>query len=131
MRLLLDSQALLWWMEDSPRLGRHARDSIADPASIVWVSAAVAWEIVVKTALGRLVIKEPPQICIPREMEHQAFQPLPVSNTHAFAVAALPNHHRDPFDRMLIAQAKTEGLTVVTADAMFARYGVMVLDAAA
>lgn len=129
MRLLLDTQVLLWWMNDSPRLGRSAHAVIANPATAVWVSAVVAWEIAIKVTTGRLAIKEPPEICIPREMERQAFQALSISTTHALAVRSLPGHHRDPFDRMLIAQAQSEGLTVVTSDPLFRRYEVSVLDA--
>lgn len=131
MRLLLDTQALLWWLDGNRKLGRTAHAAIANPATTVWISAVVAWEIVIKVMTGRLTIKEPPEICIPREMERLAFQPLSVSMTHALAVRALPRHHRDPFDRMLVAQATSEGLTVVTSDAIFRRYDVPILDASA
>jgi PIN domain nuclease of toxin-antitoxin system len=129
VRVLIDTQALLWWMNDSPRLGRAAHAVIADPSTPVWISAVVAWEIVIKVMTGRLALKEPPEICIPREMERQGFQALSISTAHALAVRSLPKHHRDPFDRMLVAQATAEGLTVVTTDPMFRRYDVSVLDA--
>jgi PIN domain nuclease of toxin-antitoxin system len=131
VRLLLDTQALLWWLGKSRRLGRQAHDAIADPESDIWVSAAAVWEIVIKMALGRLTITEPPEVCIPREMDQLGFQPLSVSIGHALAVRLLPLHHADPFDRILIAQARTEGLTVVTSDAIFNQYPVNVLDASA
>ena len=131
MRLLLDTQALLWWLDDNPKLGRAAHGAIANPASAVWISAVAAWEIVIKMIVGRLAIKKPAEICIPREMERLAFQPLPISIAHALAVRSLPRHHADPFDRMLIAQAKSDGLTVVTSDPVFGRYDVDILDASA
>src|SRR5262245_32150121 len=118
-------------MDDSPRLGRGAHAVMANPATAVWVSAVSAWEIVIKAMTGRLAVKEPPEVWIPREMERQAFQSLSISTTHALAIRSLPKHHRDPFDRMLVAQAKSEGLTIVTSDSMFARYDIAVLDASA
>jgi PIN domain nuclease of toxin-antitoxin system len=127
--LLLDTQALLWWLEDSPRLGRHAHDSMADPATAIWISAVSAWEIVIKIAAGRLRAVEAPEVSITREMDSLGFQPLPVTIPHALAVGSLPPHHNDPFDRMLIAQARSDGLTIVTSDSVFERYDVAVLDA--
>ena len=129
MRLLLDTQALLWWLGDSPRLGRHAHDSMADPATAIWISAVSAWEIVIKVAAGRLRTAEAPEVAITREMDALGFQPLPVTIPHALVVGTLPAHHSDPFDRMLIAQARSDGLTIVTSDSVFERYDVAVLDA--
>ena len=129
MRLLLDTQTLLWWLEDSPRLGRRAHDSIADPATAIWISAVSAWEIVIKVAAGRLRTAEAPEVAITREMDALGFQPLPVTIPHALVVGTLPAHHSDPFDRMLIAQARSDGLTIVTSDSVFERYDVAVLDA--
>jgi PIN domain nuclease of toxin-antitoxin system len=129
VRLLLDTHTLLWWLGASRRLGRTARALIASPDSTVWVSAATAWEIAIKTALGRLDLGEPPEVCLPREIERGGFRPLPVGLAHALAVRALPPHHSDPFDRLLIAQAGLEGLTLVTADASIPRYGVPTIDA--
>lgn len=131
MTLLLDTQALLWWLGGSPTLGRRARALIADSSSSVWVSAATAWEIAIKAGLGRLDLGEPPEICLPRELDRSGFRALPVTVAHALAVGALPRIHGDPFDRILIVQAVIEGLTLVTSDAEVARYRVSQIDARA
>jgi PIN domain nuclease of toxin-antitoxin system len=131
VRLLLDTHALLWWLADNRKLGRRAREAIADPRATVWVSAASAWEIAIKVALGRLELPEAPEVCLPREIEQNHFTPLPVTLEHALAVASLPAHHADPFDRLLIAQAQIENLTLVTADEAFAPYDVRIRNAGA
>lgn len=131
MRLLLDTHALLWWLADHRKLGRRARAAIADPRSVVSVSAASAWEIAIKVALGRLDLAEPPGVCLAREIERSHFTPLPVTVEHATAVTDLPPHHADPFDRLLVAQARLESLTIVTADEAFDAYDVRTLDACA
>ena len=124
MRLLLDTNALLWWLADEG-LSAQAREAIADPANLVAVSAASAWEISIKKALGKLAA--------PDDLEHQVatggFEPLPISIAHGIAAGQLPRHHEDPFDRMLIAQALAEGLTIVTRDKRFDDYGVPLLVA--
>lgn len=125
MKLLLDTQALLWWLGDSPALGAVARRSIADGGNTVFVSAASAWEIELKRALGKLRAPEN----LRETLADERFLELPVGFAHATALRALPALHRDPFDRMLIAQARVEHLTVVTSDAVFARYQVPVLAA--
>ena len=127
--LLLDTHAFLWWLDDNPRLGARARAAIADPDNTVLVSAATAWEIAIKTGLGRLELGEPPEDVLPREIERGGFRPLAISVEHALVVRTLPLHHRDPFDRLLIAQAVAEGLRLVTADGAFANYDVGVVDA--
>ncbi len=124
MTLLLDTHAFLWWLDDNSRLGPTARAVIADPDNTVWVSAASAWEIAIKTGLGRLEMSEPPEEVLPREIERGGFRSLAISVEHALAVRTLPPHHRDPFDRLLIAQAKVEDLRLVTADRSFADYDV-------
>jgi PIN domain nuclease of toxin-antitoxin system len=129
MRLLLDTHTVLWWLEGSARLGKTARIAIGRDDALVWISAASAWEIAIKIALGRLSMREPPEECLPREFERSGFQPLAITVDHALAVRALPNHHPDPFDRLLIAQANLEALTIVTADAAFQKYRVSTLDA--
>jgi PIN domain nuclease of toxin-antitoxin system len=122
VRLLLDTHALLWWLADEG-LTDQARDAIADPANLVMVSAASAWEISIKKALGKL--------SAPDDLDHQVdqsgFIPLPISIAHGMAAGQLPRHHDDPFDRMLIAQALAEGLTIVTHDKRFAGYEVATL----
>ena len=125
MRLLLDTHALLWWLTDDPRLTDRAREAIADPASSVFVSAAVAWEIAIKQALGRL---EPPEDLSVR-LARERFEELAITIVHALRAGELPPHHGDPFDRVLVAQAELEGLTLVTRDPRIAQYGVAVLPA--
>lgn len=122
MRLLLDTSALLWWLVDKG-LTDQAREAIADPGNLVAVSAVSAWEISIKKALGKL--------SAPDNLEHQiqaaGFTPLPVTIAHGIAAGQLPRHHDDPFDRMLIAQAAAEGLTIVTRDKRFSDYKVTLL----
>lgn len=124
MRLLLDTHALLWWLADEG-LSPQARDAIADPANTVAVSAASAWEISIKTALGKLRAPEDLQ----QQVEANGFTAMPISIAHGIAAGQLVRHHEDPFDRMLIAQAFAEGLTIVTRDKRFDAYGVMLLPA--
>ncbi len=125
----MDTHVLLWWLEGNPRLGREARARIGDPETSVWVSAATAWEIAIKSGLGRLELPEPAEVFLPREMKEESFRDLPISVAHALAVRGLPRHHNDPFDRLLIAQAELEGLAVVTADRVFSDYGITVIRA--
>jgi PIN domain nuclease of toxin-antitoxin system len=129
VNLLLDTQALLWWKTGSRRLGRRARREIESGAGTVRVSAASAWELAIKSRTGRLKLVEPLHRWMPGELERDGFLMLSVSAHHAAAVASLPDHHQDPFDRLLIAQAQAEGLTIVTADTAFDAYDVLVLDA--
>ncbi len=124
MRLLLDTHALLWWLADEG-LTTEARDAIADPANLVAVSAASAWEISIKKALGKLAAPDD----LEQQVQTGGFLPLPISIAHGVAAGQLPYHHEDPFDRMLIAQAHIEGLTIVTRDKRFDVYGVALLPA--
>jgi PIN domain nuclease of toxin-antitoxin system len=125
--LLLDTHAFLWWNADDESLGPGARAAIADPRNVVSVSAATAWEIATKRALGKL--RAPGDIG--EWIDANAFSPLPVGVGHAVRSAELPVHHRDPFVRLLVAQAQIEGLTLVTSDPDIAKYEVATLDAAA
>ena len=120
MRLLLDSHALLWFLWQSPLLGAHAAATIADPDSEVFVSAASIWEIALKRA--KTLLNAPENLS--SVVEQAGFIPLPLTLFHAEQAAMLPMHHRDPFDRMLIAQAQAEGLVLVTRDAYIRRYGI-------
>ncbi len=124
MRLLLDTHALLWWLADEG-LAADARAAIAAGDNQVLLSAASAWEIAIKRALGRLSAPED----LLDQLAASGFDHLPIALRHALAVSDLPAHHRDPFDRMLIAQAMVEGLTVVTRDRRFSAYPVAVLPA--
>jgi PIN domain nuclease of toxin-antitoxin system len=117
MRLLLDTHAVLWWRTDSQRLGREARQAIAG-AETVWVSAVSGWEVAIKRALGKLQFAG----SFIDLVNAGDFSELPLSLRHAERLTGLAPHHADPFDRMLIAQALVEGLTIVTHDRQFSRY---------
>ena len=123
-RLLLDTHAFLWWLGNNPKLTKPARDAIADPTALVYVSAVTVWEITIKAQLGRL---DPGTDRIDQEIAANHFIEPPISAHHALVAGNLPPHHSDPFDRMLIAQAHREHLVVVTHDKMLASYNVAVL----
>jgi PIN domain nuclease of toxin-antitoxin system len=123
--LLLDAHALLWWLTDDPNLAGAARRSIADPANDVLVSAATIWEVEIKRHLGKLAA--PPRLA--EAVELAGFATLPITASDVERAAALPPHHRDPFDRMLIAQAARLDATIVSRDEAFARYDAPVLPA--
>lgn len=123
MRLLLDTHALLWWLLDDPALPAAPRRAI-ERAEAVFVSAASVWEVAIKQRLGRLPELTLGVAELPALIRESRFLPLAVDDRHAAAVATLPLHHRDPFDHLLIAQALTERLTLVTRDRQFAAYGV-------
>lgn len=127
MRLLLDTHAFLWWVIDDDRLSERAGELIADGANDVYFSAASAWEIAIKAGLGRIRLSEDAWSLMPQQLERNAFQALPVHVAHAVAMITLPDHHRDPFGRLLVAQAITEGLTIISADEALARYPVPVV----
>ncbi len=126
MKVLLDTHAFLWWVGDDPHLSRRARRIIADSSNQIFLSAASAWEIAIKTALGRLMLASNPEEFVPEQMRMNGFEPLPIDLRHALRVGSLPPHHSDPFDRMLIAQAAIEECTILSADAEIRRYGVRV-----
>ena len=119
MKLLLDTHVALWWQVNDARLNRAARRAIAT-ADIVWVSAVSGWEVMIKVAQGRLRLREPFRVLIAAD----DFTQLPLTLEHADALLALPPHHKDPFDRVLVAQAQVEGATLVSHDRAFAPYGV-------
>lgn len=125
MRFLLDSQVLLWWLEDGPRLADDARSTIGSVENDVAFSVASIWELTIKQSSGKLALERD----VREAMLAQGFGELPVLGEHALAVRDLPRHHRDPFDRMLVAQARIDGRTLITADRRLAAYGVGVLDA--
>jgi PIN domain nuclease of toxin-antitoxin system len=124
VRLLLDTHAFLWWVAGGGELSRKARSAIGRSANTCHVSVASAWEIAVKVSLGLLRIDAPLERFVPEQLAANGFLPLAIDLRHTARVANLPFHHRDPFDRLLVAQALTEELTIVTADRIFARYGV-------
>ena len=122
-RLLLDTHVLLWWLSDDPSLKAPVRAQLAAPENLVFVSAASVWEIRIKEALGKLELPSD----FAAVLDAQAFEALSVTATHAHALRGLPMHHRDPFDRLLIAQANVEGLTLVSHDDSLRAYGVPLL----
>lgn len=130
MRLLLDTQAWLWMQVSPDRLRSATRDVIVDASTELVLSAASSWEIAIKWALGKLPLPQTPADYVVSRLQSGGITALPVSHQHALHVAALPPHHRDPFDRVLIAQAQLEALTVCTADPVFGQYDVPVLWAA-
>ena len=116
---LLDTHVFLWWRENSPLLGGNARAAIAR-ADLVFVSVASAWEAAIKVALGQLRLPD----SFEAGVIASRFERLPIAFAHAEAIASLPHHHRDPFDRLLIVQSRLEGLSLVSNDRYFVRYGV-------
>ena len=129
MKLLLDTHAFLWSASDPEKLSKSARAAIEDPSNDVFVSAAVAWEIAIKHALGKLDLPSDPAIYVPARIRTLGFKPLPIAQEHALAVCALPPHHQDPFDRIMVAQAQLEALIMVTSDASILKYAVNTLAA--
>lgn len=121
---LLDTHVFLWWITDDTRLSQQARDVLADGRNRLLLSAVSGWEIAVKARLGRLSLPGSLESFVPEQMELNALEPLPILMSHALRVHALPDLHRDPFDRMLVAQAQVEGLPIVTGDAQIAQYDV-------
>lgn len=124
MRLLVDSHVALWWLTDAEALGPISRSALAG-ADVVHYSAVTPWELGIKQSLGKLDLPDD----LLGALDESGFDPLDITAEHARAAAALPAHHRDPFDRMLVAQAQMETLTIVTADRSFAAYGIDRLDA--
>lgn len=126
MNLLLDTHAFLWAIDGNPRLGKEARAAIIDGANVVFVSAVTAWEIAINQGIGKLTV---PHRGYLDELRLHRFTSLNITTEHALAVAELPHYHQDPFDRLLIAQAQVEKLTIVTGDARIKQYEVRVIEA--
>jgi PIN domain nuclease of toxin-antitoxin system len=127
VRALLDTHAFLWWITDSPRLSSRVREIIADGRNELFFSAASGWEIAIKARLGRLEIPGDLERSLTEQLSQNAIQALPIYLSHALRTHALPNHHRDPFDRLLVSQAILERLTVLSADVQISRYPVEVI----
>ena len=124
MRLLLDTHALLWFLNGDPLLVPNAKALIRDPANHKYVSVATCWEMAIKVGLKKLSLGEPATTFLPRELAANKFDLLSIELAHATFVETLPPHHKDPFDRLLVAQALIEKIQLVSADAVFDRYGV-------
>ncbi len=125
MNLLLDTHAVLWWLSDDPALSDAARSAIADPENTVFLSAVVVWEIRIKQGVGKLDLPED----FGEVLAQQHFPELPITVQHADTIAVLPAIHRDPFDRLLVAQAMVEKMTIVTRDPWIADYGIDIIVA--
>ena len=122
MRLLLDTCTFLWLVGGSDQLSARARQAFADPANEVFLSATSAWEIAVKFRLGRLPLPAPPDVFVPVQRAAHGIEPLPIEEEAALHVAKLPDLHRDPFDRMLVAQALVGGFALLTPDEAIRQY---------
>ena len=127
MKYLLDTHCWLWLQSQRQRFDDGLLHTLADPSTGRYLSAASGWEIAIKYAIGKLPLPEPPAVYVPERMRLSRFQGLAVSHVHALAVADLPPHHRDPFDRILVAQARIERLTLVTADSALEPYDVTMI----
>ena len=120
MRILIDTHYLLWWLDDAPELGERAKEIISEPTNIIFFSAASLWELRIKEGIGKVDLPA----SFSDVLAQQAFEPLSVTAKHADALRGLPMHHRDPFDRLLVAQARVEGLTFLTRDKIIGLYDV-------
>lgn len=129
MRVLLDTHCWLWMTEAPERFSTASREMIESDASQLFLSAASAWEIAIKCALGKLTLPVRPSEYVETRLQDTRTAPLPISHLHALHVGELPRHHRDPFDRLLIAQAQLERLSILTADPHFQPYDVELIQA--
>ncbi len=129
MRILLDTQCWLWMALSPERFSPRARVMVEARENLLYLSAASAWEIAIKHALGKLRLPEPPLTYVPARLAALAVQPLAIELQHTLQVGTLPPHHRDPFDRLLVAQAQLEDLRILTADPLIAAYDVRTMTA--
>ncbi len=127
MKVLLDTQVWLWMQVSPERFSASSLTLLSEPENQLLLSAASSWEIAIKYALGRLPLPQSPQEYVPRRMRSSGVGALPIQHLHALQVASLPSHHKDPFDRLIIAQAQTERIPVMTADRQFNQYDVQLL----
>lgn len=130
MKLLLDTHVWLWSLTDPERLNEGAKTLVIDPSVEVFLSAASAWEIAIKAALGLLPLPEPAAQYVPRRMTDQGIAELPIAFAHALRVESLPGHHKDPFDRLIVAQAQLENCAVLSADQKLRAYDIRYIHAA-
>ncbi len=131
MSYLLDTQVFLWFFETPERLSPEAIEALTDSDTTLYLSPASAWEIAIKWQLGKLTLPYPPQRYVPSRVALLLAKTLPITIEHTLAVAELAPHHRDPFDRLLVAQAVHDGMVLITADRIFERYPVAMLWAGA
>jgi PIN domain nuclease of toxin-antitoxin system len=124
MRLLIDTHSFLWFVQGDPRLGASARHLVTDAANDRFLSLVSVWEMAIKLSVGKLSLGQPIEAFIAQQLNQNGLSLLGIDISHVAAVAVLPLHHRDPFDRLLIAQAKVERMSMVSNDAVFDAYGV-------
>jgi len=124
VRVLLDTHAFLWLVTDDPKLSERAKSIFLDSGNEMLCSAVIGFEISVKFSLGKLQLVEPPREFIDKRMRNNALTELPVTLAHTYRVAHLPFHHRDPFDRLLVAQALEEDVALLSADQILSQYGI-------
>lgn len=124
MKCLLDTHAFIWLITDDPKLSITARSCILDSHTSLYLSSASVWEIVIKCNIGKLKLSGSPQTLITKQLSENLIEELPISFNHVFHLRQLPEHHKDPFDRMLVAQALAEKLTIITIDPLITRYSV-------
>ena len=129
MNVLVDTHVWIWSLADPSRLSAESRSLLSSSRNVIYLSAASAWELAIKAALGKIELPEPVETYVPTRMARQGITALPITHAHALRVSALPPHHRDPFDRLLVAQALVERLPILTADTAFDRYDVEVIRA--
>ncbi|MBD2356063.1 type II toxin-antitoxin system VapC family toxin [Tolypothrix sp. FACHB-123] len=127
MRFLLDTHAFIWWVTDDSQLSVTARNVISDSSNSLFLSVVSSWEIIIKNKLGKLTLPEPVEQYIPNRLAINRFESLPIDMSHVLQVANLPNIHRDPFDRILIAQSQVEQLPIVTIDQQIIQYAVQTI----
>ena len=127
MKVLLDTHTFLWWIANDSQLSERARTVIEDADHQLFLSAASGWEIAIKTRIGKLKLADDLQGFVSEQLRINAIQVLPIQMAHALQMATLPDHHRDPFDRMLVAQSQLEQLPILTIDPQIAKYSVTVI----
>jgi PIN domain nuclease of toxin-antitoxin system len=127
MKALLDTHTFLWWIANDPQLSKRARQVMEDGATELFLSVASGWEMTIKSRLGKLKLPDDLHSFIAEQVRINALEVLPIEMIHALHVYSLPAHHRDPFDRMLVAQSQIEKMPILTGDPQIARYAVTVI----
>lgn len=127
MKYLLDTHIFIWWTLDHPKLSGPAKATISDKDNLIYVSSASIWEIAIKSSVGKLSLPESPEIFVRKQLEMNDFNILDITVGHSLGILDLPMHHKDPFDRILIAQAKYENMIIITDDRLIKQYKVNVM----
>ena len=127
MKVLLDTHTFLWWITDSPLISSKVRDIVQNADNEIFLSAASGWEIAIKVQLGRIHLPDKPSIYLAKQMSLNAFQPLTITMSHSLYICNIPDIHKDPFDRIIIAQAILEGMPLLTKDSNMPKYGIQII----